>query len=149
MSKTQIPELLNQLLATTVDFYYTYKYFHWNITTQDFYQFHLLFDEHAGIIYTSQDIIAERIRQLDCTANGFLKAYSNQSVVSHTEISPNDNIQEVLKFIHEQHLATIKLLEKGIKASNEGDDYATADLLTTFLEQHQKMAWFIRSSIKN
>jgi starvation-inducible DNA-binding protein len=148
MSSSPITTQLTQLLATTVDFYYTYKHFHWNITCEDFYQFHTMFDSHATTIYESQDTIAERIRQLDVEVSGDLIDFSNNSVITKSKPNSKNNIQEVLKFILDQHKSTIELLEATIKTSNEANDYSTADLLTAFLEEHQKMAWFVRSSVR-
>jgi starvation-inducible DNA-binding protein len=138
---------LTQLFSTTVDFYYTYKYFHWNITSQDFREFHLMFDDHGTKIYNSQDIIAERLRQMDQPVSGILTDYSKQSVIEKNKPQPKNNIQEVLKYINVQHANTIKLLEDIIETSSDENDFSTADLLTAILEDHQQMQWFIRSSI--
>jgi starvation-inducible DNA-binding protein len=138
---------LTQIFSTTVDFYYTYKYFHWRITGQDFREFHLIFDEHAMIIFKSQDVVAERLRQMDQPVSGLLEDYSKQSVIEKTKPDPRDNIQEVLKHLNDQHAHTINLLEKTIDLSSEEKDFSTADILTKLLQDHQQMQWFIRSSI--
>lgn len=138
---------LNKLVASSVDFYFTYKFFHWNITAQDFPQFHALFDSHASTIYESIDTIAERIRQIDGEALSSLPEFNKLSIITPHAINPKNNLQEILKFLLAQHQGMITLLEEIIKSTSEQDDYSTADILTEFLEQEQKMAWFIRSSV--
>jgi starvation-inducible DNA-binding protein len=139
---------LAKLTASSVDFYFTYKYFHWNITGQDFREFHKMFDKHAEIIYGQWDPTAERIRQLDASVLGNLMEYSEQSVIDKKRPETKNNIQEVLKFLVVQHQNHIDLLFTIIDTASEDKDFATADLLTKFLEEHQQMQWFIKSSIE-
>lgn len=148
MSKnTQITKQLTQVLSTFVDFYYNYKFFHWNITGMDFIQFHKLFDEHATIIYPSQDIVAERIRQLDCIAIGNLDDFKNNSILDQNKPETCDDFRLILEFLKGQHDKTIQFLSQVIDKISEEKDFATADLLTAFLEDHQKMNYFIASHL--
>jgi starvation-inducible DNA-binding protein len=143
-----IPTHLAKLTASSVDFYFAYKYFHWNITGQDFREFHKMFDKHAEIIYGQWDPTAERIRQLDAPVSGNLMEYSEQSVIDKNRPATKNNIQEVLKYLVVQHQNHIDLLNKIIDTASEDKDFTTADLLTKFLEEHQQMQWFIKSSIE-
>lgn len=147
--KMQLSESLNTLLATSSDFYHTYKYFHWNITGQDFYQFHLLFDAHAGFVLETIDPVGERIRQLNEEALSDFESYSKLSKLSKPRPNPKNNIQEVLEYLLNQHQSTISLIEEIIDSTSKlpKEDFATADLLTGFLQKHQQMCWFIQSSI--
>ena len=139
---TKAHNYLSQILSKTIDFYYIYRHFHWNITTQDFYQFHTLFDSHAIMIFASQDTLAERIRQLDF--------FVEQVKINVDTKMPDtqDNIQNILKFLFLEHQDIIKILTDAIDYYSDKKDFATADMLTLFLVQHQKMSWFIKSSIK-
>lgn len=137
---------LTKLTASSVDFYFAYKYFHWNITGQDFVEFHTIFDKHATIIYEQWDPTAERIRQLDAPVSGSLSEYDQLSVIDKSRPEAKNNIQEILKFLIKQHQNHIDLLVQIIDTASEEKDFATADLLTKFLEEHQQMQWFIKSS---
>jgi starvation-inducible DNA-binding protein len=146
MSKTTT--YLTKLQSTVVDFYFTYKYFHWNLVAQDFPQFHKLFDEHASTVFESVDVIAERVRQLDGEAIGSLSHYLQNTILNPEKPHIVDNLQGILKYIFEQHSSIIKLLEEIIDYASETKDFSTADLLTKFLEEHQQMRWFIKSSMR-
>lgn len=141
-----IPAHLTKLTASSVDFYFAYKYFHWNITGQDFREFHRMFDKHATIIYGQWDPTAERIRQLDAAVSGNLSEYASESVIEKNRPETKNNIQEILKYLVKQHQKHIDLLDQIIDTASEAKDFATADLLTKFLEEHQQMQWFIKSS---
>ncbi len=143
---SQITNLLNILVATSADFYFAYKYYHWNISGQDFYQFHKLFDSHASIVFETIDPTAERIRQLNQETKGDLVSYSHLSRIILEKPIATNNIQNSLIYLLAQHEIIITLLEEIISSSE--NDYSTADLLTGFLEKHQQMHWFIQSSIE-
>jgi starvation-inducible DNA-binding protein len=145
--KTQTTEALNVLLASMSDFYFTYKYFHWNITGQDFHEFHLLFDAHSLLIFPAIDLVAERIKQMDETAYGDFQTYSQNTKINPIKPQPQNNIQEILKYLVAQHDAVIELLEAIIDHTDEAKDVSTTDLLTQFLKEQQQMRWFINASI--
>jgi starvation-inducible DNA-binding protein len=138
---------MTTLLSTIIDFYYTYKFFHWNLIDSDFIEYHQLFDSHATLVYESQDVIAERMRQLGEPVVGLLTDYHSYSKLTHEKPEARNNMPNILKFITTQHEITIKLLEETIDSAAESKDFSTADILTKFLQDHQKMHWFIKSSI--
>ncbi len=144
---------LNKLIANLIDFYFTYKHFHWHITGQDFYSFHLLFDKNAGIIYNNWDVIAERIRQLGGEAEASRRQVaknSNLPEYAALDLTKQLNLQEyVLIHLEACHEQTIITLNNIIETASNTRDFATADTLTNILEEQQQMHWFISSSIDN
>ena len=58
---------LNGLLADTVALYFKTKNFHWHASGPHFRDYHLLFDEQAGQLEDSVDILAERVRKIGGT----------------------------------------------------------------------------------
>jgi starvation-inducible DNA-binding protein len=140
-------ENLNILLASLVDFYYTYKHYHWNLHHADFFEFHKLFDEHASKIFDSQDIIAERTRQMGEVITGDIEFYA-QATLLKTKLVDKNNLNKILSYLVDWHNVTVELLEKIIHSCSEIKDFATADLLTSILEEHQQMRWFLVASIE-
>ncbi len=138
---------LNTLLSTLVDFYYTYKHYHWNLRNSDFYEYHKLFDAHATIIYESQDPIAERTRQMGEVITGDLDQFQKQTILTKKLANENE-LDQILSYLIDCHNLTIDQLEKIIDSSSEIKDFATADLLTAMLEAHQQMRWFLVASLE-
>lgn len=138
---------MNILLSTLVDFYYTYKHFHWNLKNNDFYEYHKLFDEHATTIYESQDPIAERTRQMGEVITGDLSEFNNKTILTERLANENDLVA-IVNYLVECHNNTIDLLEKIIDSTSEIKDYSTADLLTGYLRKHQQMRWFLRATLE-
>ena len=139
--------VLNTLLASLVDLYYTYKHFHWNLKAQDFVEFHKLFDSHASTIYDSQDVIAERTRQMGEIITGDIAFYSKHTVLTK-KLADENELQTILKYLVECHNLVIELIEKIIAHTSEIKDYSTADILTSLLEEHQQMRWFLVASVR-
>ena len=142
-----IIEKLNTILASTVDFYFLYKGSHWNLkNTYHFYHLHELFDKHAGQIYPHIDLLAERIRVLTGIPDSSLDTYKK-----HTVLSPVDHTDsaahEILTNLRTAHTDYIHLLRETIEFLEEKKDYANTDYLTSLLQEHTLMRWFIASNI--
>ena len=63
----EITIALRRLLADTFALYLKTKNFHWHMTGQHFWDYHLLLDEHSEQIFAMTDDIAERARKLGGT----------------------------------------------------------------------------------
>jgi DNA-binding ferritin-like protein len=138
---------LNILLSSLVDFYYTYKHFHWNLKNDDFYEYHKLFDLHATTIHDSQDPIAERTRQMGEVITGDLVQF-NVNTLLKEKLADSDDLDAILVYLVSCHNIIIELLEKIIDSTSKLNDYSTADLLTGYLQEQQQMRWFIAASIE-
>jgi starvation-inducible DNA-binding protein len=132
---------LSQLLNSLIQSYYIYKDLHWNFEGEDFVQYHKLFDAHATLSIEPQDTIAERIRQLDSLVIADLKVEAKFDFAINQK-----KLKEILEFLIKMHDSIIKNMENTVKIADENGDYATADIVTKYLQHQQQMQWFIRSS---
>ena len=149
---TETCSMLNILLATQIDFYYTYKHFHWNLKNSDFYQYHTLFDDHATIIHETQDKLAERIRQMGEITSGEVNDVVKITLLKD-KLANENNLDAIKKYLIECHDLVIGYMEQVIKHTSNDviikdniSDYATADIITGMLESHQQMRWFLTAS---
>ena len=62
--RAEISDGLSHLLADTYTLYLKTHYFHWNVTGPMFQTLHLMFETQYNELWTSTDLIAERIRAL-------------------------------------------------------------------------------------
>lgn len=143
-----VTQLLNQDLA---DFYLilikTRKY-HWDITGPQFRTLHEIWQEQYETLAENIDACAERIRALGNyplgTAETFLK---------HTTLKehPGDlpTAKEMVRRLVVDHEQIIRNLREHIDlCSQEFHDEGTADFLTGLMEQHEEMAWMLRSFLE-
>ena len=140
-----VVNLLNNDLSDSYLLVIKTKKFHWDVVGPQFRTLHELWDEQYEAISMNIDAIAERIRALGGypigTAQGFL---DNSSIREHAGDLPDaEAMVERLVGDHEQ---IIRNLRSHIdECSDDHHDEGTADFLTAIMEQHEEMAWMLRS----
>ncbi len=136
-------EQMNGVLADTQILYALYKKHHWLMRGPTFYQLHLLLDKHAAEQLKLADDLAERIQKLGGIAVG-----DPRHVAELTDIPrPPDGAESVpamLQRLLDAHELTIARVREGIKATEDGDDEGTNDLLVSqVLRTNETHVWYI------
>lgn len=142
-----VVDLLNQDLSDAYLLVIKTKKYHWDVVGPQFRTLHQLWDEHYGIISAAIDAYAERVRALGGypvgTADGFLK---HATLREHPGDLPTAN--EMVARLVVDHEQVIRNLRTHIsQCSEKYGDEGTADFLTSLMEQHEEMAWMLRSFI--
>ncbi|MBW4439757.1 MAG: DNA starvation/stationary phase protection protein [Plectolyngbya sp. WJT66-NPBG17] len=140
-------ELLNRDLADENLLLIKTKKYHWDVTGPEFRSLHQIWEEQYTILNEAIDQIAERVRALGeypvGTAAGFIQ-YS--TIEEHTGDIPSAS--EMVENLVEDHELIIRNLREHIdQCSDQFHDEGTADFLTGMMEQHEEMAWMLRSFI--
>lgn len=141
-------ELLNMNLADMYLLLIKTKKYHWDVVGPQFRTLHQLWEEHYEALTISIDETAERIRALGGyplgTAKGFLE---KATLKEHAGDLPNAN--EMVQRLVTDHEQVIRNLRENIDSCSEKfHDEGTADFLTGLMEQHEEMAWMLRSFIE-
>lgn len=139
--------LLNNVLSDAYLLLIKTKKYHWDVVGPQFRSLHTLWEEHYEALTENIDACAERVRMLGGyplgTAEGFLK---NASLREHPGDLPNAG--EMVKRLVTDHEQIIRNLREYIdQTANDLGDEGTADFLTGLMEQHEEMAWMLRSFI--
>ncbi|MBW4575752.1 MAG: DNA starvation/stationary phase protection protein [Aphanothece sp. CMT-3BRIN-NPC111] len=144
-----VTDLLNRDLSDAYLLLIKTKKYHWDVVGPQFRSLHTLWEEHYEALTINIDKLAERIRTLGGypvgTAEGFLK---NASIKEHVgeDVPSAEGMVENLVVDHEQ---VIRNLRDHIDQCGENfHDQGTADFLTGLMEQHEEMAWMLRSFIE-
>ncbi|MGD1867024.1 MAG: Dps family protein [Phormidesmis sp.] len=140
--------LLNQDLADSYLLIIKTKKYHWDVVGPAFRTLHTLWEEHYTALAMNIDAIAERVRALGGypvgTAKGFL---DNASLKEHPGDLPNAN--EMVQRLVTDHEQVIRNLRGHVdQCGDEFHDEGTADFLTGLMEQHEEMAWMLRSFLE-
>lgn len=143
-----VVDLLNRDLSDSYLLVIKTKKYHWDVVGPQFRTLHELWDEQYEAISMNIDAIAERIRQLGGypigTAKGFLE---NATIDEDPGNLPNaEGMVAHLVSDHEQVIRNLRdhIDQSGDKFHDEG----TADFLTGLMEQHEEMAWMLRSFLE-
>lgn len=140
--------LLNTLLADEYLLYTKTRNAHWNVQSKNFIELHKFFESQYDILDIIIDDTAERIRSLGHFALGTLKDYLKVARLSERNDDFSDP-EHITQTLLEDHEALIRSIRKDITTiSDEYKDLGTADFMTGLMEQHEKMAWMLRSYLK-
>jgi len=135
---------LNQELATAWILGFNAKRYHWTVAGPHFRDYHLRFDELHAAVDATVDELAERIRMLGGTPIHTPSQMEGQSAVDPSAPSARLDAKGMLAEALASEERAIHLLHAGIELANQQNDPGTADLLTRFVQIHQKEAWFLR-----
>ncbi|NMF85292.1 Dps family protein [Nodosilinea sp. P-1105] len=143
-----VVDILNKVLADTYLLLIKTKKYHWDVVGPQFRTLHQLWEEHYEALTVSIDEVAERVRTLNGyplgTAEGFLK---HASLKEHPGDLPNAN--EMVRRLVVDHEQVIRNLRQYVdQTADEFHDEGTSDFLTGLMEEHEEMAWMLRSFIE-
>jgi starvation-inducible DNA-binding protein len=130
-ARKEISEGLSSLLADTYTLYLKTQGYHWNVTGSMFRNLHLMFEEEYIDLRDAADLLAERILALGHVAPASYAEFSRLSSVPDEEGVPE----------------AIRTARQVVAKAEEASDVATADLVTSRIEVHEKTAWMLRATV--
>ncbi|MFT6147525.1 MAG: starvation-inducible DNA-binding protein [Saprospiraceae bacterium] len=145
-NRKTIVKRLSKLLADEQVLFTKLRNYHWNVKGMFFQTLHLFFEEQYTVLFTVTDDIAERIRSLGEYSIGSLSAFLDNTRVKETN-HLDGNAKEMLQNILVDHEFIIQKLRSDIKITQALKDEGTADFLIGLMQQHEKMAWMVRSHL--
>lgn len=144
--KQEAADKLNTLLADEFVLYTKTRNYHWNVESMNFTEMHEFYEEQytelAGVI----DALAERVRKIGHFSLGRLEDYLK--ITNLVEQQTTSDPKKQLAHLLDDHESIIRLLRENIPHFEETyKDTGSADYLTGLLQQHEEMAWMIRSHL--
>ena len=140
----KIDDMLNNDLADEYVLLTKTKKYHWNVVDPRFNDLHKFFDGQYEQLSETVDDIAERVRALGGKTKATLNEFVKSSQI-HEDPGSYPDADSMLKNLLIDHEAVIKTLRKHVDECQELKDEGTANFLTDKMEEHEKMAWMIRS----
>jgi starvation-inducible DNA-binding protein len=138
---------LNAELATAFALALNAKRYHWTVTGPHFRDYHLRFEDLYTAADGTVDELAERIRMVGGVPLHAPAQIEAQTKANISNPSAHLDPEAMLKEALANEEATIALMHEGIELANGAGDPGTADLLTRFVQVHQKEAWFLREML--
>jgi starvation-inducible DNA-binding protein len=138
-------EALKKVLADSFAFYLKTHYFHWNVTGDDFYQLHLLFEQIYTDVYESVDTTAEHIRALNAFAPGSFSRFSALTSIADELTIPD--CQEMLMILINDNTLVLNSLTAAYTQADSINEIGVANYLQDRIIQHKKHGWMLRASI--
>ena len=139
---------LCKLLADEFLLYTKTRNAHWNVEGTDFHSMHVFFEQQYEQLDEIMDGVAERIRQLGHYAPATLKSFLNLTHLTEQLGERNDSLGFIKELLIDHENIIIFLRENINRFAGEYGDAGTSDYITGLMEDHEKMAWFLRAHIK-
>jgi starvation-inducible DNA-binding protein len=142
---------LSQALKIVLANHYAYSLkaqnFHWNVEGPDFKQYHDLFGDIYEEVYSSVDIIAERVRTIGYYTPGSFRRYLELSQIEDQVEIPNS------RSMIEKLLADISTVQTSIKVcydlAEQNSNHGLSNLLAERQDAFAKHAWMLTATLKN
>ncbi len=141
-------KILNALLADEYVLYTKTRNYHWNVVGPQFNDLHKFFAEQYEAIGDFVDDVAERARTLGGHAVATLGEFAEAArLKEHPGQYPS--AEDMLENLLADHEAIIRQLRTDADAAGtELHDVGTNDFLIGLMEEHEKMAWMLRSFLE-
>jgi starvation-inducible DNA-binding protein len=140
--------LLNQDLADSYLLLVKTKKYHWDVVGPQFRSLHELWEEHYEKLTENIDALAERVRALGGYPIGTMEGFLNVATLREHAGDVPSATGMVARLV-EDHEQIIRNLREHVDQSGEQfHDQGTADFLTGLMEEHEDMAWMLRSFIE-
>ena len=144
----QVAQSLNTLLADEHVLYIKTRKAHWNVEGPDFLTIHRFFQEQYTELEEMIDDVAERIRTIGHYAQGTLSSFLQDTHLSEETRENNDSTGFIKSLLQDHETIIIHIRENIERFNDEWKDIGSGDFITGLLEKHEKMAWILRSHLR-
>lgn len=145
-SRSAVINLLQPLLAAHAVLGMQTRAAHWRLVDPLFKPLHEWLGSQYEALEEQTDELAERIRTLGRQPISTVKEFSTVSPLA--ESLPSENSAAVwLKLLLAHRETLIGHLRSSVDSAGSAGDSGTKDFLTGIMEDHEKTAWMLRSSI--
>jgi starvation-inducible DNA-binding protein len=137
-----ITEGVNPLIADAFALYVKTKNFHWHLYGPHFRDYHLLFDEQAGAILESIDVMAERVRKVGGSTIKSIGQISQLQTIrdDNDELVPGN---VMVRRLMEDNAHVAEKLRGAIAVCDRNRDSATSNSLQEILDATERRKWFL------
>jgi starvation-inducible DNA-binding protein len=145
---TAVAHILNGLLADEFLLYTKTRNAHWNVEGPDFHDKHKFFEGQYEALDEIMDSVAERIRKLGHYAPGTLKDFLQLTHLTEQSREKNDSLGFIKELLADHEAIIVAMRENIDRFANEYKDAGTSDFITGLMEEHETMAWMLRSHFR-
>ena len=142
-----VVDILNVLLSDEYLLYTKTRNYHWNVIGPQFNDLHKFFESQYEALNDIVDQVAERARALGGHSLGTLKEFLGETRLKEFP-AQYPNAATMLSNLLTDHESIIQFLREDVETCSRYQDQGTTDFLTGLMEEHEKMAWMLRSFLE-
>ena len=137
---------LKKVHADAFTFYLKAHFYHWNVESPDFPQYHDFLQNLYQEVFASIDSLAELIRTLDSYAPGTLTRLKELTTIEETDDVPDAKTM-MTRLLQENNILRASLLTAYTTADTTGE-VGISNFLQDRIQAHEKHSWMLRSILK-
>jgi starvation-inducible DNA-binding protein len=143
-----VAEILDRTLSDLYMLYTKTRNYHWNVVGEHFRDLHKLLEEQYEQLEEAIDLVAERSRKIGAPALGTLAEFLEHATLKEQPGNYPDSFT-MLSNLCGDHEAVIQWLRQAVDDCEEKyHDMGTNDFLIGLMQEHEKMAWMLRSYLE-
>lgn len=139
-----ITKHLNKLLSDQHVLYQKMRNFHWNLIGPSFVEVHEFIEKLYRALAEDIDALAERIQQLGQVAAGSMAEFLAQATLKESKGGKKQQQDAIAELVADNEACAKELRILIAEFDEQYDDPGTVDLLTHFIQNHEKNAWMLR-----
>jgi starvation-inducible DNA-binding protein len=144
-NRSGVVEILKKLVSDEYILYTKTRNYHWNVTGAQFNDLHKFFEAQYEELDDIIDDVAERVRELGSNSMATLSEFTKNTRLKEEPNTYHD-AKTMLSNLLGDHESIIRTLRTDIETcATKYQDSGTTDILTGWMEQHEKMAWMLRA----
>jgi starvation-inducible DNA-binding protein len=147
-NRQKVADELAKILADEYVLYTKTRKAHWNVEGPDFYDKHKFFEVQYEQLDEFIDQVAERIRTLGHFPPASLKNFLDLTHLTEVNSKKNDSLGFIKELLEDHESIIITMRECINKFADEYKDAGTSDFITGLMEEHEKLAWFLRAHLQ-
>ena len=140
-----VVDILNRLLADEVTLYVKTRNFHWNVEGAQFSELHKFFEGQYDALDEIMDEVAERARALGGYAAGSLGEFAGSTRLKEAKGGASPAKEMLAQLLADHQTIIRNLRAEAAEVGEKHGDAGTEDFLVGLMEQHERMAWMLRS----
>ncbi len=142
-----VTQALNVLQSDTTVLYQKLRSYHWNVTGQQFFMLHELFEKLYREIADTNDALAERATALGAAPVRTLEEQLSMALLKEDPTTPESG-NMVRNVLVDLELLTGRLRELARDAELEGD-IGTTNLANETADRNEKTIWMLKAYLKH
>lgn len=142
--ETSLVSTLEELMSNTVVLYFAAHRAHWNVTGQDFSEYHGLFEEIYSDVYDAIDPLAEHIRKM----GEFPEALDGMlSDAAFKDDSMTTDAKSLAADLLLKNAAVLAMFKAAFEIANSANEQGIANFMAERIDMHEKWDWQLKASI--
>jgi len=143
-NETPLVSALEDLMSNSVVLYFVAHRAHWNVTGQDFSEYHGLFESIYSDVYGAIDPLAENIRKMGEFPESLAEMISEAAIADDSMTTDAKALAADLLI---KNAAVLAMFKAAFDVATAANEQGIANFLAERIDSHEKWDWQLKASI--